>query len=58
MNASCCLHLFGGILNGLTTDYLEENLRIRRGSWVQFVLQLVVPAVISEGMLEYVSESA
>jgi hypothetical protein len=38
--------------------YLEETLGIRRGSWVQFVLQLVVSVAISEGMLEYVSACA
>jgi hypothetical protein len=48
-------YLFGGDRNGLTMDFLEENLAIRRGSPVQFALQLVVSIAISTGMLEYAS---
>ena len=53
--SSYILYLFSGVLNGLTIDFLEENLGVRRGSLVHFVLQLAVSIAISNGMLEYVS---
>jgi len=55
--SSFTLYLIGGSLNGLTLDYLEEKLGIRRGSYFQFILQLVVSAAVSYCLLEYVSGS-
>jgi hypothetical protein len=48
------VYLGGGVVNGLVMDFLERKLRTRRGSGVQFALQVVVSVVISSGMSESV----
>jgi hypothetical protein len=45
-------YLGGGVVNGLVMDFLERNLGIKRGSGMQFALQIVLSVFISSGMSE------